>query len=74
LHAKSVPIIPYELWHIRKPSLDYLRPWGLAGYLHNPTHQHGKRGPKATKMVFIRCPEHSKGHGIDAQPNHFKQE
>ena len=37
---------------------------GLAGYVHNPTHKHGKLGPRATKMVFIRYPTHSKGYVI----------
>lgn len=60
--SKSVPLTPYELWNNRKPSLDHLRPWGSAGYVHNPTHKHGKLGPRATKMVFIRYPDHSKGY------------
>jgi len=29
---KSVPTILYKLWHGRKPSLEHLGPWGLAGY------------------------------------------
>jgi len=54
--SKSVPAIPYELWFGKKPSLDHLRPWGSADYVHNPTHKHRKLGPRATKMVFIRYP------------------
>ena len=60
--SKSVSTTPYELWNGRKPLLDHLRPWGSAGYVHNPTHRYGKLGPRATKMVFIRYPEHSKGY------------
>jgi len=60
--GKSVTTTSYELWHGRKPSLDHIRPWGLACYVHNPTYKHGKLGPRATKMVFIRCPTHSKGY------------
>jgi len=60
--SKSVSAMPYELWHGRKPFLDHLHPWGSAGYVHNPTHEHGKLGPRATKMVFMRYPEHSKGY------------
>lgn len=60
--SKSVSTTPYELWNGRKPSLDHLRPWGSAGYVHNPTHKHGKLGSRATKKVFIRYPEHSKGY------------
>jgi len=30
--------------------------------VHNPTHKHGKLDPRATKIVFIRCPAHSKGY------------
>jgi len=58
--SKSVTATPYELWHGRKPSLDHLRPCGSVGYVHNPTHKHGKLDPKATKMVFIRYPTQSK--------------
>ena len=60
--SKSTPATPYELWFGKKPSLDHLRPWGSAGYVHNPTHKHGKLGPRATKMVFIRYPAQSKGY------------
>ena len=34
---ESVIATPYELWHGRKLSSDHLRPWGLAGYVYNPT-------------------------------------
>jgi len=53
VRSKSISTTPYELWNGRKPRLDYLRPWGSAGYVHNPTHKHGKLSPRATKMVFI---------------------
>ena len=59
---KSVSTTPYKLWNDRKPHLDHLHPWGSAGYVHNLTHKHGKLGPRATKMVFIRYSEHSKGY------------
>jgi len=36
--SKIVPPTPYELWHGRKSSLDHLRPWRSAGYVHNPNH------------------------------------
>jgi len=32
----------------------------LVGYVHNPTRQHDKLGPRATKMVLIGYYEHSK--------------
>jgi len=37
-------------------------PVGLTRYVHNPTHKHRKLGLKATKMVLIWYPEHSKGY------------
>ena len=30
--------------------------------MHNLTYKHGKLGPRAIKMVFIRCPAHAKGY------------
>jgi len=60
--SNSVLATLYELWHGRKPSLDHLCPWGSVGYVHNSTHQHGKLGLKATKIVFIRYHANSKGY------------
>jgi len=62
--SKSVPGTPYELWHGKKPSLEHLHPWGSIGNVHNATHKHGKLGPRATKIVFIRYLEHSEGYAI----------
>ena len=59
---KSISATPYELWHGRKPTLEHLRPWDSASYVHNPTNKHEKLGPRATKMVFIWYPKHSKGY------------
>ena len=52
VRSKSISTTPYELWNGRKPRLDYLRPWGFAGYVHNPTHKHGKLGPRAVKRII----------------------
>lgn len=60
--SNSTFITLYQLWHGRKPSLDHLRPWDLTGYVHNSTHKYGKFSSRATKMVFIRYPEYSKGY------------
>ena len=60
--SKSISATSYELWHCRKPFLEHLCPWGSASYVHNPTHRHGKLGLRATKMVFIQHPKHSKGY------------
>ena len=60
--SKSVSSTPYELWYDIKPSLEHLRPWGSAGYVHNLTHKYEKLGPRGTKMVFLWYPEHSKGY------------
>ena len=49
---------------VRKPSMDHLHQWGSTAYVYNSTHKHEKLGPRATKMVFIRYPPHSKGYVI----------
>ena len=56
----SVVPTPCELWHGRKPSLDHFMP--MLCRQPNLTHEHGKLGPRATKMTFIRYLEHSKGY------------
>ena len=59
---KSIHATSYELRLGKKPSLDYLHQWGSIAYVHNPTHNHGKFGLRATKIVFIRYPAHFKGY------------
>ena len=39
-----------------------MRPWGLAAYIHIPSHKYGKLGPRGRKYIFIRYNEHSKGY------------
>ena len=60
--SQSVSSTPYELWKGEKPTLDHLRPWGSAGYVHNTSHKFGKLGPRARKHIFIRYSESSKGY------------
>ncbi|KAL0282692.1 UNVERIFIED_CONTAM: Retrovirus-related Pol polyprotein from transposon TNT 1-94 [Sesamum radiatum] len=60
--SKSIPTTSYELWHGRKPNLEGLRPWGSAGFVHSTSHKYGKLGPRASKLIFIRYCEHSKGY------------
>ena len=60
--SKSVASTPYELWTGRKPDLSGLRPWGCAAYVHEPSHQHRKLGPRGKKSIFIRYSETSKGY------------
>lgn len=59
--SKSVVSTPYELWTDRKPSLDYLRPWGSMAYVLDPSHKYGKLGPRGKKCIFIRYSDVSKG-------------
>ena len=60
--SKTVGSTPYELWNNRKFDLSNLRPWGLAAYIHIPSHKYGKLGPRERKCIFIRYNEHSKGY------------
>ena len=60
--SKSIFARSYELWFGKKLSLDHLRPWGSAGYVHNLTYKYGKLGTRATKMMFRRYPAHFKGY------------
>ena len=60
--SKSVPTTLYELWIGAKPNLENLQPWGCASYVHNTSHKYGKLGPIASKKIFIRYSESSKGY------------
>ena len=60
--SKSVPTTPYELWIGAKPNLENLRPWGCADFVHSTSHKYGKLGPRASKKIFIRYSESSKGY------------
>lgn len=43
----------YELWIDVVPSLEHLRPWNLAAYVHITSGSYGKLGPKAKKCIFM---------------------
>ena len=60
--SQSVSSTLYELWHSKKPNLEYLHPWGSTRYVHNANYKYGKLGLKARKYTFIRYPEGSKGY------------
>ena len=60
--SKSVPTTLYELWTGAKPSLENLRPCGCAGFVHSTSHKYGKLDLKASKKIFIRYSESSKGY------------
>ena len=60
--SKLVPTTPYELWTGAKSNLENLRPWGCAGSVHSISHKYGKLGPRASKKIFIRYSESSKGY------------
>ena len=60
--SKSVNSTPYELWTGRKPSLDFLRPWGSMAYVLDSSHKYGKLGPRGKKCIFIRYFDTSKGY------------
>ena len=60
--SKSVASTPYELWTGRKPSLDYLWPWGSMAYVLDSSHKYGKLGPRGKKCIFIRYSDVSKGY------------
>jgi hypothetical protein len=56
-----VPKIPYEMWTVRKPTLNYLYAWGcpVEAKLFNPSI--GKLDPKTVSYHFIGYPDKSKG-------------
>ncbi|KAL0404450.1 UNVERIFIED_CONTAM: hypothetical protein Sradi_2085800 [Sesamum radiatum] len=39
-----------------------LTPMGSAGFVHSTSHKYRKLGPRASKLIFIRYCEHSKGY------------
>ena len=56
--------------HGKKPNLEHLCQWGLAGYVHNANHKYEKLSPRARKHTFIRYLEGSKGYvTFDEHPN-----
>jgi hypothetical protein len=59
--SKSVPKTPYEMWTVRKLTLNYLHVWGcpIEARLFNPSI--GKLDPKTISCHFIGYPYKSKG-------------
>lgn len=60
--SKSVPTTPYELWTGAKPNLENLWPWGCASFVHSTSRKYRKLDPTASKKIFIRYSESSKGY------------
>lgn len=60
--SKSVTLTPYELWTGRKPSLEFMWPWGSMAYVLDSSHKYGKLGPRGKKSIFIRYSDTSKGY------------
>ena len=60
--SKSVPKTPYELWTVKKPSLNYLRVWGCPAEAKVFNPNIGKLDSKIVSCHFIGYLEKSKGY------------
>ncbi|GAB2278393.1 hypothetical protein Dimus_039287 [Dionaea muscipula] len=59
---KRIDKTPYELWHGRKPSYDYLRMWGCLAKVAVPTPKRVRIGPKTVDCVFIGYAQNSSAY------------
>ncbi|KAK1424234.1 hypothetical protein QVD17_19555 [Tagetes erecta] len=58
--TKKVDKIPFEIWHGRVPSLNYLKVWGCEAYVkHN---NQNKLESRSTKCIFVGYPKDSMGY------------
>ena len=57
-------ITPFEVWHDRKPSVDYMRVFGCLAYAHVPQQLRGKLDDKAIKCIFVGYSARSKGYRL----------
>jgi hypothetical protein len=59
--SKSVPKTPYEIWTVRKLTLNYLHAWGCPTEARIFKPSIGKLDPKTVSCHFIGYPDKSKG-------------
>ncbi|CAM8988449.1 unnamed protein product [Rhodiola kirilowii] len=53
---------PYELWHKKKPNLNYLRVWGCRAIVRLPALKIKYLGERGVDCIFIGYAEHSKAY------------
>ncbi|CAM8905735.1 unnamed protein product [Rhodiola kirilowii] len=53
---------PYELWHKKKPNLNYLRVWGCRAVVRLPAPKIKSLGERGVDCIFIGYAEHSKAY------------
>jgi transposase InsO family protein len=65
-------VTPYELWHKRKPNLNYLKVWGCRVVVRLPEPKRKALGEKGIDCIFIGYAEHSKAYQFYViEPNDF---
>jgi hypothetical protein len=70
--SKSVPKTPFELWHGRKPSLNYLKVWGCPAEAKLFDPQQKKLDSKMISCHFIGDLDKSKGYKFYCPGRHTK--
>jgi hypothetical protein len=60
--TKAAPCTPYEMWMIKKPSLNYLRVWGCPAEARVFNPQLKKLDPKTVSCFFVGYPHKGKGY------------
>jgi hypothetical protein len=57
--SKFMETTPYELWHVKKPRLSFLRVWGCEAYVKKL--QPDKLKSKSEKCIFVGYPRETLG-------------
>lgn len=60
LHNKT----PYEVWHVVKPTISYLRVFGCVAFTLISSHRHQNLNDKSERCVFIGCCPESKAYKL----------
>ena len=68
IFSKSVSIIPYELWHGKKPALGYLKIWGCPTYV--KWQQTKKLEARSFRTHFIGYPKECMGYYFYLSKDH----
>jgi hypothetical protein len=55
---------PYESWHKRKPTMNYIRKFGSKAYIIVPAEKRQKLDNKARKLIFVGYEEGTKGYRL----------
>lgn len=64
LPTKGIKATPYEIWHNKKPNLNYFQIFGTPAYVHIPKDERKKLDVTSRKLIFVGYENGTKGYRL----------